>query len=309
MWLRLLMLCFFNEALGHLNASSQAEFNPAVIFSQTTELLEGDILQLKCMVFMTEKPKDALCIYLCKDGVATRIERITRSKSIVFKIPQVAIKDSGNYSCVYSTEKQLVQRVTAVGHNTVFIQVREFGLGNIYRRNAVIFESASVDLICFGVETKTDRSLHVYLCKNGIGVNMDVARSDGIAIFTLGQVRREDSGNYSCVYSIKKHHPGNVTSTNERSVIIQVTEMDVHQWWVNVIRLLCSVGVVIAAMAFLTVHNFYSIKAMFCATNAPATRSKPDDTNSSSKETQQLTQERRESRQLSSTVSPQGEVS
>ncbi|XP_062380755.1 uncharacterized protein LOC134068947 isoform X2 [Sardina pilchardus] len=308
MRLQLLMICFFNGALGLQNDSSQAEFNPAVIFSHATELLEGDILQIKCMIPVTEETQGQLCIYLCKDGIGTRMERLTKSKSTQeFNVQQVAIKDSGNYSCVWSTKKHFVQNVTAEGHNTVFIQVREFGLGSIYLRNTVVFESASVDLICFGCNTKTVKSFHMYLCMNGAGVDMVVAHSDGIARFTLGQVKREDSGNYSCVYSIKKNPLGNVAVTNEKSVFIQVTEMDVHQWSVesrNVIRLLCSVGLVIAAVAFLIIHNFYSIKA-----TRPQTP-KPDDTASCSIETRQL-KERRESgqTQLSSTVSPQGEES
>lgn len=63
-------------------------------------------------------------MYLCKDGVATKMERFTSSKSANFTFHEIVKQDSGNYSCVYSPDKHLVDEVTASGLNAVFIEVK-----------------------------------------------------------------------------------------------------------------------------------------------------------------------------------------
>lgn len=98
-------------------------------------------------------------------------------------------------------------------------------MARIFVVNTNVVEGNNVDIICVVLEAKTHRNLHIYLCKNGIGVNMVVAQQEE-AHFRLTQVRKEDSGNYSCVYSINKYYINNVTSTNEKSSIIHITGND-----------------------------------------------------------------------------------
>lgn len=94
-------------------------------------------------------------------------------------------------------------------------------MARLFVRDSQVLEGSDVDLKCSLLGTKTLKLLNVYLYKNGIGIFMDVAERDEV-IFTLRQVRSEDSGNYSCVYSLKKYLPGNLTVTNVSSVVIQV---------------------------------------------------------------------------------------
>ncbi|XP_062381267.1 uncharacterized protein LOC134069325 [Sardina pilchardus] len=196
------------------------------------------------------------------------MEILTAERECTFKLPGVKKEDSGNYTCVYSEDKQPVNTVSGVEKNAIFIQVTDFMMAQIFVKTPHVFEGDNVDVKCTHFNVKTPKILHVYLCKDGIGVSVAAAQTEE-ASFKLRQVSKEDSGNYSCVYSLKKHVTSSVTSTSfKNSVIIQVTvltdherasiEMDVHHWWVNVIRLLCSVGVVIAAVAVLIIHNFCS---------------------------------------------------
>lgn len=95
-------------------------------------------------------------------------------------------------------------------------------MATIYQKNAIMLEDGIVDLICIGIDVKPLGALHMYLCKNGIGVSMKVAHYREHVQFRLTQVTREDSGNYSCIYSAKKLHPNNVSSANENYIFIDV---------------------------------------------------------------------------------------
>ncbi|KAL2077408.1 hypothetical protein ACEWY4_026912 [Coilia grayii] len=162
-------------------------------------------------------------MYLCKNGVGIKMEVLTGPKETVFKLVDVGKNDSGNYSCVYSIPRHSLDDVTGVGEKSIFIHVKDFGQANTFIRNSIVSEGGHVDMKCAAFETKTQKTLKMYLCKNGIGVSIQNEVSSE-AHFTLTQVRREDSGNYSCVYSIKKHPTDSVRCTNEHSVTLQVTE-------------------------------------------------------------------------------------
>lgn len=101
-----------------------------------------------------------------------------------------------------------------------FLYVLDFRVARIFLKETQVFEGDNVHVKC-AVFDNTHKSLHIYLCKNGIGVIMDATEQNEV-LFTLRLVRREDSGNYSCVYSIKKYPPKHASSTNASLVIIQV---------------------------------------------------------------------------------------
>lgn len=180
-----------------------------------------------------------------------------------------------------------------------FIYVSDFGLAHTFVKNRRVYEGDNIDLRCAVFEVSRQKTLHLYLCKNGIGVFMEVTQRME-ADFTLRRVRSKESGNYSCVYSIYKYNIGSVRSINEDSIIVQVIanrsnlgkhmmcyiliklmfqelyegadvtscvsiEMDspvTHRWRVNSIRLLCSAGVVIATVIVL-VRLYLSGKMSF----------------------------------------------
>lgn len=94
-------------------------------------------------------------------------------------------------------------------------------MANISVRNTHVFQGDDMDVKCVVFEATTQNSLYMYLLKNGIGVRMEVIKGQE-ANFTLIEVSKEDSGDYSCVYSVRKFHPGNVTSTNENYISINI---------------------------------------------------------------------------------------
>lgn len=61
----------------------------------------------------------------------------------------------------------------------------------------------------------------MYLCKNGVGIGISMVSKEAV-IFELPNVHKNDSGNYSCVYSKTKHSVNEVTTTVNNCVIIQV---------------------------------------------------------------------------------------
>ncbi|KAI4894827.1 hypothetical protein NFI96_005975 [Prochilodus magdalenae] len=64
----------------------------------------------------------------------------------------------------------------------------------------------------------------MYLYKNGVGVKMGLLGQKDEHTFILRNVSVLDSGNYSCVYSLTKHLPGNVRTPGHKSIQVQVTD-------------------------------------------------------------------------------------
>ncbi|KAL7878412.1 hypothetical protein AOLI_G00093860 [Acnodon oligacanthus] len=81
--------------------------------------------------------------------------------------------------------------------------------GDIYLR-CVIFDS-------------TESSHHMYLCKNSVGVRLKVLGNNDEHTFILRNVSVLDSGNYTCVYSLNKYIPDEVTASGYNTIHIQVT--------------------------------------------------------------------------------------
>ncbi|KAI4883578.1 hypothetical protein NFI96_009970, partial [Prochilodus magdalenae] len=65
--------------------------------------------------------------------------------------------------------------------------------------------------------------IHIYLCKDGVVVMMEPLVNKDEYTFTLRKVTVQDSGSYSCVYSINKYPTRNVTASGKNSVYIHVT--------------------------------------------------------------------------------------
>ena len=77
----------------------------------------------------------------------------------------------------------------------------------------------------------SSNQLHMYLFKNGVGVMMELlGERNGDKdehIFILRNVSVLDSGNYSCVYSLKKHPLKNMNASaikpGQKSIQVKVT--------------------------------------------------------------------------------------
>ncbi|KAL2077407.1 hypothetical protein ACEWY4_026911 [Coilia grayii] len=198
-------------------------FRPAEIFSRQTEVLEGDTLKLRCAVFQTnDVRRDELYVYLSKNGARIRMGILRSSKETVFKVHSIKKDDSGNYSCAYSVHRYSTDRVTVVGGKAIFIHVQDFLVANIFI-SPTVSKGDDVEVKCAVSERESQTPVYMHLCKNVTVVKMKRVPESGVASFTLTQVTREDSGNYSCVYSTKDYSNGTVRSTHKNSAFIQVT--------------------------------------------------------------------------------------
>ncbi|XP_076148963.1 uncharacterized protein LOC143133051 [Alosa pseudoharengus] len=63
----------------------------------------------------------------------------------------------------------------------------------------------------------------VYLCKNGVGIAMMESKTVDTS-FTVGNITKEHSGNYSCVFSRTKHHLGDVKGEGHNTISIKVID-------------------------------------------------------------------------------------
>ncbi|KAM9546278.1 uncharacterized protein ACWYII_036714 [Salvelinus alpinus] len=119
---------------------------------------------------------------------------------------------------------------------------------------AVLFGSKSqvrkgdtIDLKCniSGIIRSWDK-VHVYIYKNGVEMAMKVLeKGEDNTIFTMKDVTREDSGNYSCVYTRDKLLQDQVKSAEAAHDVILV----------NVIRLISSAVVVILLLTVVAVSS------------------------------------------------------
>ncbi|KAI4903791.1 hypothetical protein NFI96_028861 [Prochilodus magdalenae] len=65
----------------------------------------------------------------------------------------------------------------------------------------------------------------MYLCKNGVGVMTELLEQRDEHVFILRNVSVQDSGNYSCVYSVNKYSLNNVRASGQKTIQVQVTEL------------------------------------------------------------------------------------
>ncbi|XP_019908012.2 uncharacterized protein LOC109616494 isoform X4 [Esox lucius] len=71
--------------------------------------------------------------------------------------------------------------------------------------------------------------VHFYLCKDGVGIQMAPMKKGAESIFLLKEVKKQDSGKYSCVYSKCKHPVSQVKSTGDYLVLWVNRDEDVEE--------------------------------------------------------------------------------
>ncbi|KAI4888516.1 hypothetical protein NFI96_025440 [Prochilodus magdalenae] len=288
-------------------------FWPANIFGGGTAEAGEEVL-LKCRIFDRDVSNSELHMYLCKDGGGVMMEPLVNKDEYTFTLTKVTVQDSGSYSCVYSINKFPTRNVTS-GQNSAYIHVT--GIAKTAEQNsdlvqlsdalpdfrpAKIFgnplvkvgENIELKCIIFDKSKPSDR-LHMYLCKNGVGVRMGPLEQSDEHTFILRNISEQDSGNYSCVYSPKKYTSNDVRASGQKTIQVQVTDasenpqknlstneqnsdpvqlsgisktneqgsdlaqLSDRQWLINFMRLLGSFGVVIFACLIL-VFDVYSTK-------------------------------------------------
>ena len=76
-------------------------------------------------------------------------------------------------------------------------------------------------------KTESSSQILMYLCKNAVGIRIKALGNENQHIFILRNVSVLDSGNYSCVYSLKKHPLKNMNASaikpGQKSIQVKVT--------------------------------------------------------------------------------------
>ncbi|XP_049335942.1 uncharacterized protein LOC111193399 isoform X1 [Astyanax mexicanus] len=134
----------------------------------------------------------------------------------------------------------------------IFVSSRSVKVGEMIRFKCSVFE-----------ESDSSDQMNMFLCRNGVGVMMRLLGRKGEYTFIIKNVSELDSGNYSCVYSLNRYNLEEVKSSGLNSIHVQVTGMTEEksdsQWWINLLRLFCSVGVLLF-MCLIVVFDFYSTR-------------------------------------------------
>ncbi|KAM9481695.1 uncharacterized protein Hap1MRO34_009409 [Clarias gariepinus] len=203
---------------------------------------------LKCSSFSIQISNTEAHVYLCKNGVGERLDVLENKEEFIFTMRNISLRDSGNYSCMYSFTKYHPRKVTGYGNNSIHVQVTEYPEKNItgsgHNSNSDQKSGDSLEIFpaqIFGPRTAkvgenlilkcsfsnikiSNTEAHVYLCKNGVGKRLDLLGNKDECTFTLRNIALRDSGNYSCMYSFTKYPPRNVTGYGINSIHVQVTE-------------------------------------------------------------------------------------
>ncbi|XP_064848311.1 uncharacterized protein LOC135558414 [Oncorhynchus masou masou] len=118
---------------------------------------------------------------------------------------------------VIATASILVKCEDAKSEDKKIYPAKIFGPSNVTEGVNVHFKCSIT-----GIGGPEDK-LNVYLCKNGVGIRIaKLEKGKDDAIFTMKDVTREDSGNYSCVYTRDKPVPSHLKSTGDNLIVFHV---------------------------------------------------------------------------------------
>lgn len=101
-----------------------ADIFPAKILVPQKIVTENSDFSVTCSTFGFKKQPEVVYVYLCKDGLG--IQSLIQKQDVTdttFTLSQVAIQNSGNYSCVYSKNQYSPSEVTKRGDNVISILV------------------------------------------------------------------------------------------------------------------------------------------------------------------------------------------
>lgn len=107
------------------STSIVAAVSPGKIFGNHKVVSEGRDLILRCNPYGNDgKPGLDLYMYLCKDGLGFLRKRQKKSEiDVMFTIEGVTLSNSGNYSCVYSSNQYSPSNIAMLGVNSIEILV------------------------------------------------------------------------------------------------------------------------------------------------------------------------------------------
>lgn len=106
----------------------------------------------------------------------------------------------------------------------VFFYPTEFSPVNIFSSKAEVARGEILEFRCviFHKNEMQRNELDMYLCKNGKKYRKKKRATSTETNFELTDVRKEDSGNYSCMYSTYRHATQEETVVGQDSICILV---------------------------------------------------------------------------------------
>ncbi|KAG9275854.1 hypothetical protein AMEX_G8090 [Astyanax mexicanus] len=242
-------------------------------------------MQFSCIIFDETGAHKDVFMYLCRNGVGVMMEPQGKNREYTFNMRRVSVEDSGNYSCVYSINLHNLEDVKSSGGRTIHVRITDFAsavntpappttsINSNADNSPPNFQPASIygnttgntgDHMQFRCiifdETGAHKDVFMYLCRNGVGVMMEPQGKNREYTFNMRRVSVEDSGNYSCVYSINLHNLEDVKSSGGRTIHVRITDSSHSPLSLKLIEtLLFSLGVLlVAGMLFLGIYCTYT---------------------------------------------------
>ncbi|KAI9546174.1 hypothetical protein NQZ68_029409 [Dissostichus eleginoides] len=237
-------LSFIEGALANQVMSHTNDISSAKILAQQKTISENSDLFLTCSTFGKKKQIQVI-VYLCKDDlwIDKKLQKQDQN-DITFTIHRVGLHHSGNYSCVYSSRKDLPKKVTKKRQPIEIVVISNFLPADIsVAAPSYVHEGDDVAFRCIvsgPLQTLGECQLiHSYLMRNETILQVQafhVPRMEANFIIEGAVVR--DSGHYSCVVLPSKCiQEGEKTLNGNNAVLVEVKES-------LIFRLIASFGVI-----------------------------------------------------------------
>ncbi|XP_041930710.1 uncharacterized protein LOC121694576 [Alosa sapidissima] len=230
---------------------------PAAIAAKSI-VRSGAGVDLSCS--STDAPDTSVLLaYLCRNHTIIDVQMWnSQKKQASFHLKRVQGGNTDSYSCVLSERPLAAVELETCGMNSVFLHDSDnvFQLSGLTSMIAVdesrVRGGADVHFRCSSTDAPDTDVLHAYFCRNQTIIAIEMWDSQKKqASFYLRSVQEDDTGNYSCVVS-------EILLTNacgRHAVFLEVYESEpISRWNENLLRILCSIGVVITA-AFILLNR------------------------------------------------------
>ncbi|XP_044063650.1 uncharacterized protein LOC122881459 [Siniperca chuatsi] len=107
--------------------------------------------------------------------------------------------------------------------NQVTSQANDIFPARILAHQKTISERSDLYVTCSTFGSKKHTRVHVYLCKDGVGISKKIQKQDqNDSTFIIQRVDLRQSGNYSCVYSIRNYSLSQVNKRGDNIIQILV---------------------------------------------------------------------------------------
>ncbi|XP_037396144.1 uncharacterized protein LOC119263739 isoform X1 [Pygocentrus nattereri] len=252
------------------------DVSPAEIFVANSKVKEGQQVKFKCKV--TDVRAQMVYVHLCASGTTVKIAELEQTKNdVMFVFDKVTVKDSGLYTCVYSLEKDAACKMNIIGRNSASLEVSDILPAKITAAKSSLREGEGLTLTCSITGHQSCSEVYVYLCLNGIGnrnrtVNCNIKSTT--TTFLLKNVKQQQSGNYSCVYSTSNYSLSEVRKTGENSIYVEVHDLISEDGGLSnaIILLIVAVAFALGIFMFLPCRHIITLRLY----QNPDTSASPD---------------------------------